>query len=91
MKERQKQEHFLRNIRYLKTVTIGSVNPNVPFSEKSREQQENLLNRYLTGYPRGMIVGKDITVGFFQVGEHSFTMEKTTYHIGFERKPEWLD
>lgn len=91
MREKVKQEHFLQNIGYIKAVTIGSVNPNVPFSEKSREQQESLLNRCLTDYPKGRIIGKDIAVGCFQMGEHSFTMEKTTYHVGFERKPEWLD
>ena len=79
-----------QKIRYVKTVTIGSVNPNVPFSDQSREQQEQLLNRCLTDYPKGCIIGKDVTVGVFQMGEHSFTMEKTTYHVGFERKPGWL-
>lgn len=80
----------LQEIRYVKTVTVGSVNPNVPFSDQSREQQEQLLNRCLTDYPKGCILGKDVAVGVFQVGEHSFTMEKTTYHVGFERKPAWL-
>lgn len=90
MRENQKSDHFLQNVRYMKTVTIGSINPNVPFSEVSREQQEKLLNHCLTGYPKGTIIGKDVAVGCFQMGEHTFTMEKTTYHIGFERKPEWL-
>lgn len=79
----------LTDIRYVKLVTIGSVNPNLPFSEQSRKAQMELLNRCLNDYPRGIIIGKDISVGRYQVGEHELTMERVTYHVGFTRKPAW--
>lgn len=79
----------LTDIRYVKLVTIGSVNPNLPFSEQSRKAQTELLNRCLNDYPRGIIIGKDISVGRYQVGEHELTMERVTYHVGFTRKPAW--
>lgn len=79
----------MEDIRYIKLVTIGSVNSGNPLSEQSREEQAKLLNRCLTDYPKGVIIGKDITVGRYQVGEHEFIMEKTTYHVGFKRKPPW--
>lgn len=90
MGKKQNNESCLQDVQYVKTVTIGSINPNIPFSEKSREVQESFLNRCLSGHPKGVILGKDIAVGCFQAGEHSFTMERTTYHIGFRRKPGWM-
>lgn len=79
----------LTEIGYIKLVPIGSVNPNNPLSDQSREAQVQLLNKCLSGYPRGVIVGRDITVGRYLIGEHELTMEKITYHVGFTRKPSW--
>lgn len=79
----------LADVKYIKLVTIGSVNPNNPLSEQSREEQAKLLNRCLNDYPKGVIIGKDTTVGRYLIGEHELTMEKVTYHVGFLRKPAW--
>ncbi len=85
----QWEKATLSEIRYVKLIPIGSINPGNPLSEKEREQQVALLNRCLNDYPKGMIIGKDISVGRYMVGEHELTMEKVTYHVGFERKPVW--
>lgn len=87
MEEKRKTE--LSEIRFIKMVTIGSVNPNNPLSEESRRAQVALLNRCLSDYPRGVIIGKDIAIGRYMIGEHELTMEKTTYHVGFSRRPAW--
>ena len=79
----------LTDIHYIKLVPIGSVNPGNPLSDQSREAQVALLNRCLNDYPKGIIVGKDITIGRYLLGEHELTMEKITYHVGFTRKPAW--
>lgn len=79
----------LTDIHYIKLVSVGSVNPNNPLSEQSREEQTALLNRCLNDYPKGVIIGKDVTVGRYLIGEHELTMEKVTYHVGFTRKPAW--
>ncbi len=85
----QDKKISFENIRYVKLVTIGSVNPNAPFSEQSQQDQVDLLNRCLNDYPKGIIIGKDIQIGIYKIGQHELTMEKSTYHIGFERKPSW--
>lgn len=85
----REEKATLTDIRYVKLVSIGSANPNNPLSEKGKEEQAALLNRCLNDYPKGMIIGKDITIGRYLVGEHELTMEKITYHIGFTRKPAW--
>ncbi len=87
----KREKPALTDIHYVKLVTIGSVNPNNPLSEQSREQQVELLNRCLNDYPKGVILGKDITIGRYMIGEHELSMEKITYHVGFARKPSWED
>lgn len=88
---RQEKKITLSDIGYIKLVPIGSVNPNQLLSEEGKEAQVALLNRCLTDYPKGIIIGKDITIGRYLLGEHEFTMEKVTYHVGFPRRPAWDD
>lgn len=85
----QKHKNALSDIRYVKMVAVGSVNPNHPLSGQSRQEQVNLLNRCLNDYPKGMLIGKDVTIVRYAIGEHELTMEKVTYHVGFERRPAW--
>ncbi len=85
------EKKALTDIGYVKLVTVGSVNPNNPLSDQSRADQEALLNRCLYDYPKGMIIGRDTTIGRYRIGEHELVMEKMTYHVGFERKPAWLE
>lgn len=84
-----KEKTAMTDIHYIKLVTVGSINPNNPLSEESRQEQVMLLNRCLNDFPKGIIIGKDISIGRYMVGEHELTMEKVTYHIGFARKPSW--
>lgn len=87
----KREKAAMTDVHYVKLVPIGSVNPNNPLSDESKEAQVELLNRCLNDYPKGMIIGKDIAVGRYQVGEHELMMEKITYHVGFARKPVWLE
>lgn len=80
----------LAEIRFVKDVSVGSVNPNNPISDEGREAQVELLNKCLSEYPRGVILGTDVTIGRYMLGQHELTMQKTIYHIGFSRKPAWL-
>lgn len=84
-----KEKTAMTDIHYIKLVTVGSINPNNPLSEESRQEQVQLLNRCLTDFPKGIIIGKDISIGRYMIGEHELTMEKVTYHIGFARRPSW--
>lgn len=90
MMNNDKNKPYLEDIRYVKTISIGSVNPNNPLSEEAISKQVEVLNKCLNDYPKGIIIGKDVTIGRYMVGPHELTMEKTTYHIGFKRKPAWM-
>ena len=89
--DRDRQKAALTDIHYIKLIPVGSVNPNNPLSDQSRNDQAELLNRCLNDYPKGVILGKDITIGRYMIGEHELTIEKITYHVGFTRKPPWED
>ena len=80
----------LEDIHFVKTVNIVSVNPNNPLSAQSKQAQEDLLNKCLNEPPKGIIIGKDITIGRYAIGEHELSMQQTTYHIGFQRTPVWF-
>lgn len=81
----------LSDIRYVKEVVVGSINPNTLLTDEARSAQTDLLNRCLNDYPKGIIIGKDISIGRYAFGEHELNMQKTTYHVGFTRKPVWLE
>lgn len=78
-------------VRFVKAVSIGSINPNALLTDEARDAQAALLNRCLNDYPKGIIIGKDITIGRYQLGEHELSMQRTTYHVGFSRTPAWLE
>lgn len=80
----------LENARYIVIASIGGIDPNNPLSEEKHTAQTAELNRLLSGYPRGTIIGKDTAIGRYMVGEHELCMQKTSYHIAFPRKPEWI-
>lgn len=76
---------------FIKVVIVGSVNPNKLLSPEELEKQAEFLNKCLSEYPKGRIIGKNTSIGKYKIGEHELIMEQTAYHIGFKRKPEWLN
>lgn len=85
------QKPQISDTRYIKTVTIGGIDPNMPLSDEKQTKQTAELNKLLSSYPRGTIIGKDTSIGRFMLGEHELCMQKTSYHVAFPRKPEWID
>lgn len=81
----------LEDVTYVKRISIGDINPNNPLNEEQQENQIEFLNKCLNDYPKGRIIGKDIAVGIYQIGEHQINLQRITYHVGFKRKPAWLE
>lgn len=80
----------LSDISFVKTISLGSIDSNTILTDEEKERQVSLLNRMLNEFPKGRIIGKDITLVVAQAGDEQVTLQKTTYHIGFKRKPDWL-
>ena len=78
----------LPDIAYVHRVSIGSLNPNRPYTDEQGQKDLQLLNQCLR---KGRIIGKDRGFLMAQVGEAQLLLERTTYHIGFTRKPSFLE
>ena len=50
-----------------------------------------LINRCLSDYPKGKIIGVEKSFSILQIGEHNVVLQWTTYHVGFIRRPLWLE
>jgi hypothetical protein len=87
----RKENPQISDARYVQVVTIGGLDPNNPLSEEMQLKQVERLNKLLSGYPKGTIIGKDTSIGRFMLGEHELCMQRTSYHVAFPRKPENID
>ena len=81
----------LTDVGYVKRVVVGNDNPETAPDEKKYERQMELLNRCLKDSPKGKIVGQEKNFYLLNLGEHQVVMQYIVYHIGFERKPCWID
>lgn len=80
----------LTDVHYVKRITIGTSDPAKMLSEKEVEAAIELLNKCLTGPPKGTIIGIEKSFKVLNIGEHQAVLQWLVYHIGFARKPVWL-
>jgi len=81
----------LTDVRFVKRVVLGSQNPAPQKSEEEIERAAALLNRCLTDFPRGVIIGVEKGFSLLNIGEHQVVLQYTVYHVGFTRRPPWME
>ncbi len=81
----------LSDVAFVKRIVVGSNNPTDLQSEERIASATALLNRCLTEAPKGKIIGIEKSFNILQVGEHNVVLQWMTYHVGFTRRPYWLD
>ncbi len=81
----------LTEIKYVKRITVGSNDPNRLLSPEELEKAAELLNKCLTSVPRGCIIAIEKSFLVLQMGEHQAVLQWIVYHVGFPRKPMWLE
>lgn len=81
----------LSEIRYVKRISIGTSNPSAILSEEEIQRAMDLLNKCLSGPPKGTIVGIEKSFKILNIGEHQAVLQWLVYHVGFTRKPLWLE
>lgn len=81
----------LTEVRYVKRITVGSDNPGRMRTPEEIEAAAELLNKCLTGVPKGSIIATEKSFAVLQMGEHQVVLQWIVYHVGFPRKPIWLD
>jgi hypothetical protein len=70
---------------------VGNDNPQDMKTEAEVQQAMDLVNKCLTASPRGCILNLEKSFGLYNIGEHQIVLQYAVYHVGFERKPLWLD
>ena len=81
----------ISDIRFIKRISVGSSDPGHILSEDEIKEATDLLNRCLAGPPSGKIVGIEKSFKILNIGEHQAVLQWLVYHVGFARKPVWLD
>ena len=81
----------LTNMRFMKRIVVGNDNPQNMRTEAEVQEQMALVNRCLTSTPRGYLLNMEKSFGLYNIGEHQIVLQYAVYHIGFERKPLYLD
>lgn len=82
----------LSEVCFVKRIAFGSLDPTAQRSDDGLDQSLALLNRCLDDYPRGRIIAKEVAVNVVSInkGQQQLMLEKVTYHVGFPRRPDWL-
>jgi len=81
----------MTDVRFVKRITIGSSDPQHLKDENFLNKQADLLNRCLNEVPRGHIIGQEKNVNLIRLGEQQIVIQNIVYHVGFKRKPSWLE
>ncbi len=81
----------LTEVGYVHRIVVGSNDPQNITSEEDIKSAVELLNRCLSESPKGRIVGIEKTFHLLSIGEHQVVLQSMIYHVGFPRKPFWLD
>ncbi|MGE5476998.1 MAG: hypothetical protein ACM3Q1_10115 [Bacteroidales bacterium] len=81
----------LTDVGYVKRIVVGSTNPEKLVPDEQVAEQAALLNRCLSEAPRGRIIGIEKNFSLLNIGEHQVVLQALIYHIGFARRPFWLE
>ena len=87
---RNKEVFDISSVGYVKRIVIGNNNPEKATDERTIQKQIDLLNIFLTEYPKGKIIGIERNFFILNIGEHQVVMQYSVYHLGFKRKPNYL-
>ncbi len=79
------------DVKYVHRVVVGNDNPEQQPDEEKYNKQLEFLNRCLNDFPKGKIIGQEKNFYILNIGEHQVVMQYIVYHIGFVRKPGWIE
>ena len=81
----------LADVKYVRRITIGTSNPDNVLTEQEIQKATDLLNKCLAGPPKGKIIGIEKSFRILNIGEHQAVIQWLVYHVGFARKPVWIE
>ena len=82
----------LTGVGFIKRIGLGNLDVQAATAEPGNEKAMELLNRCLEDYPKGRIIGREMSFDVMTTKSgHQVVLEKVTYHVGFARRPTWLE
>lgn len=82
----------LTGVGFIKRIALGNLDVQAAAAEPGNEKAMAMLNRCLEDYPRGRIIGREMSFDVLTTKSgHQVVLEKVTYHVGFARRPAWLE
>lgn len=81
----------LTDVTFVKRIMVGSNDPEALRDQSHIKAAMDLVNRCLSDVPKGKIIGIEKTFSLLNIGEHQVVLQCMIYHIGFVRRPSWLD
>lgn len=79
------------DIRFIKRIVVGSNDPADLQSETKINEAMAFLNRCLNESPKGTIIGIEKGFKVVEAGKDNAILQWITYHVGFTRKPIWIE
>ncbi len=80
----------LGEITYIQRAVVGPTTADRIPSQEEINAQMDFINRCL-GEGRGQLVGSEKGLIVVQTSDQQLVIQHSVYHIGFKRKPSWLD
>ena len=80
----------LTDVSFVKRIVVGSHDPQNMLGQQEIQDAIDMLNRCLSDLPRGRVLGIEKTFSILNIGEHQVVLQAMIYHVGFARKPNWL-
>ncbi|UAA39178.1 hypothetical protein KIH87_02085 [Paraneptunicella aestuarii] len=80
----------ITEVGHIERVVVGATTPDrIPEPSESKKQMA-FVNRCLSEYPKGRIIGIERSFSVIRIGEHQVVLESVAYHIGFKKVPLWI-
>ncbi|GDY28165.1 hypothetical protein AHAT_40550 [Agarivorans sp. Toyoura001] len=79
------------DVGFLERIVVGTTDPASMPTEEETQDKMTVLNRCLSEYPKGRIIGIERSFSVVRIGEHQVVLEAVVYHVGFKKAPLWLE
>ncbi|WP_297194980.1 hypothetical protein [uncultured Campylobacter sp.] len=81
----------LSSVSFVKRVVIGQRDTQNSYDEEEANKNTEFLNRCLNDFPKGRIIACEKNFKLLNIGEHQMVQQWLVYHVGFTKKPLWMN
>lgn len=81
----------ITDVGHIERIVVGSITPGEMPTEEENQSKMNRVNRCLTDFPKGRVIGVERSFSVVRIGEHQVVLEAVVYHIGFKKVPLWME